>query len=376
MRLLVAAGGTGGGVYPALATMAALQALPELAGALQVQWVGTVGGMEAELVRRAGLPYVQIEGSAVAGVGLLRGLGGLVRLARGAVQAAAIVRRYRPDVLLVTGGYPAVGVTLACGLQRVPAAVFLPDVEPGKAIRFASRLAQAVLVAREESRRFFQPAKVVVTGYPVRPELLQAARVDKDEARRHFGLAPDRATLLVFGGSRGARSLNQALLGSLPELLGQTDLQVVHISGQLDWPTVQVRRAELPEQARGHYKAFPYLHEDMGLAFAAADLAVARAGAATLGELPIFGLGAILVPYPHAWRYQKVNADTLQARGAAIRIDDEDLAEKLLPTIRALFGDRSRLQAMGSAARALALPDAAGRVAAELKRLAVESDRS
>jgi UDP-N-acetylglucosamine--N-acetylmuramyl-(pentapeptide) pyrophosphoryl-undecaprenol N-acetylglucosamine transferase len=177
--------------------------------------------------------------------------------------------------------------------------------------------------------------------------------------------------LLVFGGSRGARSLNLALLEILDDLLDE--IQIIHVSGELDWETAQARRAQLSHSKRDHYHAFPYLHEEMALAFAASDLVVCRAGASTLGEFPMMGLAAILVPYPYAWRYQKVNADYLAGRGAAIRLNDEDLKTKLLTMIRDVMRDTKRLSAMRQAARALAVPDAADRIAAELLKLASQS---
>ncbi|MEK9165183.1 MAG: glycosyltransferase [Chloroflexota bacterium] len=188
------------------------------------------------------------------------------------------------------------------------------------------------------------------------------------QAQKHFELVEGRRTVLVFGGSRGARSINNALLDALDDLL--KDFQIIHVSGELDWPTVQARRSALRDDQRAHYHAFPYLHEDMGLAFAAADLVVSRAGASVLGEFPMFGLGAILVPYPHAWRYQKVNADFLAARGAAVRLNDEDLKMKLSATLRELLQDADRLTAMRAASRALAAPEASERIAAELLQLA------
>jgi UDP-N-acetylglucosamine--N-acetylmuramyl-(pentapeptide) pyrophosphoryl-undecaprenol N-acetylglucosamine transferase len=133
---------------------------------------------------------------------------------------------------------------------------------------------------------------------------------------------------------------------------------------------VSAAREALPEPAGSRYHAFAYLHGEMALALAAADLAVARAGASALGELPLFGLPAILVPYPHAWRYQRVNADYLAARGAALRLNDEDLAARLAPAVHELLDDRPRLAAMSAAMQALARPGAAGAIATELKTLA------
>jgi UDP-N-acetylglucosamine--N-acetylmuramyl-(pentapeptide) pyrophosphoryl-undecaprenol N-acetylglucosamine transferase len=332
-------------------------------GHTQILWVGSVGGMEAELVGRAGIEFQAVLGAGVHGLGW-RSLPNLVRLAAGFFQSLGVVGRFRPHALFVTGGFVAVPVALAAWLRRVPGLVYLPDIEPGLAVRFLSRLARKVAVTAEESRAYFPGRDVVVTGYPVRPEMTAAGR---QQAIAAFGLEAGRPTLLVFGGSRGARSLNRALLGSLPELLAH--YQIIHISGQLDWPEVRAAADKLPEDVRSRYHAFDYLHDEMALAFAAADLAVARAGASTLGELPLFGLPAILVPYPHAWRYQKVNADYLASRGAAVRLNDEDLEVRLAPVVRELLDDRPRLAAMSSSMRALARPEAAGTIAGELQAL-------
>lgn len=145
--------------------------------------------------------------------------------------------------------------------------------------------------------------------------------------------------------------------------------QLVHLSGELDWPRVSQRRDELPEGLKGRYHAVSYLHE-MGEALAAADLAVCRAGASTLGEMPFFGLPAVLVPYPHAWRYQRVNAEWLAQRGAAVTLEDERLERELLPMLRQLLTDRERLNRMGDRAQALSRPDAAARLAQALLILA------
>ncbi len=327
--------------------------------------------MERELVTRHAarqrIKFKGIQTSAVIGVGWWRGGIGLAKLAWGTLQALGLIRQFRPAALLTTGGYPAIPMALAARLSGVPILVYLPDIEPGSAVKLIARLAAKVAVTGEESRQFFPKKEVVVTGYPVRPSLA-GARSARSQAQQFFGLSEGRRTLLVFGGSRGARSINLALLDVLGDLLN--DVQIIHISGELDWPTVKARRESLPTDQQVHYHAFPYLHDEMGLALAAADLVVSRAGASTLGEFPIFGLGAILVPYPYAWRYQKVNADFLAGRGAAVRLNDEDLKMKLLPTLRELLHHPTRLAAMGAAARALAVPDAAERVAAELLALA------
>jgi UDP-N-acetylglucosamine--N-acetylmuramyl-(pentapeptide) pyrophosphoryl-undecaprenol N-acetylglucosamine transferase len=321
--------------------------------------------MEAELVKREGLSYTEIPAAGVHGVGLRRLPGNLAALFHGYRRARQALARFRPDVLFFTGGYVAVPMALARRGQ--PALVYTPDIEPGLALKFLARSADVIAVSDEESRRYYSPrARVVVTGYPVRPDLLRWTR---PEAQQALGLEPGLPTLLVFGGSKGARSLNRATLAALPELLPH--IQVVHLTGSLDWPEVETARRGLPASApAARYHAHPYLHAEMGAAFAAADLAVCRAGASTLGELPAFGLPAVLVPYPYAWRYQRVNADHLAGRGAAVTLEDRDLPERLLPTVLGLIDDPARLEAMRSAMRALARPQAAGEIANLLVELA------
>lgn len=363
IRCMIAAGGTGGHVYPALAVAEALTAeYPQAA----LYFVGS-GGLERQLVKESGVnfaAYDEVRAGPIAGVSWPRRLASMVSYGIGIAQAMRLMLRYRPQVLLLTGGWSGLPVALAAWLPRVPVMIFLPDIEPGATIRALRRLASQVALTVPESAVYFPQTPTLVTGYPLRRHFQTATR---EAAVAHFGLEADRRTLLVFGGSRGARSLNRALLDILPELLAD-GLQVLHVSGTLDWPEVEARWAALSDSAG--YHAFAYLHHDMALAMAAADLVVSRAGASTLAEFPVFGLPSVLVPYPHAWRYQKVNADYLAERGAALRLDDERLAQDLLPAIRALFEDGQRLEAMRASARTLARPDGATRLATALVHLA------
>jgi len=290
----------------------------------------------------------------------------------GFAQSLGIVRDFSPDVVLVTGGYVCAPVAAAAWLRRVPLLVLLPDLEPGLAVRALSRLAKRVAVSFPEVANYFDPSKVVMAGYPVRAEFFAAERAEgrKDSLRKAFGLEEGLKTVTVFGGSRGARSINLALSQGLESLLGLAPFcQVIHICGPLDAEWVMENRAQLPEQLRNRYRAYSYLHEEMPSALAAADLAVARAGAATLGEFPAQGLPSILVPYPYAGQHQELNADYLVSRGAAVKIADAELGERLLPTILELLNDEQALAEMSERARALARPDAAQRIAEELEQL-------
>ncbi len=329
--------------------------------------------MEEELVPRAslqldaGLRLETVAGGPIAGVPRLTQLRNGAKLARSVVSAWRIIGRFRPAALLLTGGYVNLPVALAAKLRGVPSVVYLPDVEPGGAIRRIEPLVDKIACTTGDSAEFLPATKLAVTGYPVRADLRNALSLSVANAREQFDLDPSRKTLFVFGGSRGAQSINRALMAMLPELLKSA--QVIHISGTLTWDETETFTATLNEEQRRYYRPFPYLHEQMGTAFRAADLIVARAGASMLGESPAFGVPAILVPYPHAWRYQKVNADWLAQRGAGVRLDDEQMADQLLPTVTALLHDDEKLNAMKAAARALDVVDSAEKIANVLREL-------
>lgn len=358
----MSAGGTGGHISPALAVVTENQASPTPASS--ILWVGTAGEMEEKLVPRAGLPLETISGGGLHGVGVIKFFQNGLRLVQGWRQARRIIRRFRPDVVFLTGGYTNAPVAMAAWEKRIPMLIFLPDIEPGLAIKTLSRFVTAVACTDKASLAFLPKARV--TGYPVRPDLVP--EVDRDQARTALNLSQDQKTLLVFGGSRGARTINNALIDILPELLA--DYQVIHITGELDWKVIEEKTAGLNVELRERYHLYPYLHEEMGLALRAADLVVSRAGAATMGEFPAFSLPAILIPYPFAWRYQKVNADYLAAQGAAIRMNDEDMAAELLPTIRRVLGNEEKLESMRAASLGLSRPDAARQISDLLVELA------
>lgn len=322
--------------------------------------------MERALVAQSGISFTsfhEVFAGPLHGVNPFRLVSSALKLALGSAQCLGILLRLRPQVILLTGGWANLPVALSARLLRIPIVIYLPDIEPGLTIKALQPFASKIAITVESSARFFPDGKSVVTGYPLQSSRLNAGR---QQAREHFKLDADRKTLLVFGGSRGARNINIALAHSLPLLLDK-GWQIIHVTGEFDWAANQDRIGDLSQHA--HYHNFAYLHDDMSLALAAADLALCRAGASTLAELPLFGLPAILIPYPYAWRYQKVNADYLAERGAAIRLNDEDMADNLYPTIRALIADDTRLSDMRAKSQALANSDGAGRLAALLLKV-------
>jgi len=327
---------------------------------VETLWVGGEGGMEEDLVTRSDIPYRSIPAAGLHGVGLPALPNNLHKLALGTLESSRILRIFQPDALFFTGGYVAAPMALAG--WRTPTLLYVPDIEPGLALKALARFADRITVTASDSQAYFKK-KVIVTGYPLRPNL---AKWSREKACEALGISSKHPILLVFGGSKGARSLNKAVLAHLPELLEMAE--VVHISGQLDWDMVGKTESSLPSRMKKRYHTFPYLHE-MGKALAAADLVVSRAGASSLGELPFFGLPAVLVPYPHAWRYQKVNAEALARHGAAVVLDDSRLQEDLLDTVKVLFDNPGKRESMRSAMRSLARPDAAQAIANQLLEL-------
>ncbi len=365
MKVLVCAGGTGGGIYPALAAVSGLRA--QGMASTDIMWIGTKGEMEETLVPRAGLHLETISGGAVVGVPLPTAIKNGARLTWSIGTASKLIRRFRPDVMFMTGGYMAAPVAVACKLHRVPICIYLPDVEPGSSIKFALPMAQKIACTNVGSEAYVPPEKMVVTGYPVRPEIRAATSLTKAEALARFDLEPGRPTLFVFGGSRGALNINRALMAILPQLLAQA--QIIHISGEFTWPEVAADMQALTAEQRQWYRPYPYLHEDMGAAFRAADLVLARSGASMLGECPAFGLPSILVPLAWAWRYQKVNADFLSERGAAVQLTDDSLPSEMLPTISSLLENPQKLAHMAAAAKVLDIPTATNNLARLITQL-------
>ena len=359
MRLLICAGGTGGGVYPALAV---LQTLSN--DAMPVLWIGNQTGMDADLVQRAGVQFAGIPSAGLHGVGLLALPGNLLLLWKGYLKSRRIIHDFQPEVILFTGGFIAAPVALAG--YKIPSLLYVPDIQPGYASKLLARLSKCIAVTAQESRKYFKlKPSPIVTGYPVRPELMEWKQ---GPSREKLNLKPGMPVLLVFGGSKGAQSINEAILKILPSLLN--DIQVIHISGSVNWKDVEAFQSQLPESQSSNYHAYPYLHQEMGAALASADLVISRAGASTLGEFPHFGLPAILVPYPFAWRYQKVNADFLTSNGAAIVIENSELNEKLLSNIQNILNQPEKLEKMREAMRSLDNPQAANQIADLLRKLA------
>lgn len=336
--------------------------------------------MEGDLVRReSALPFYAIDAAAVRGRSAVALLQNVVRLLRGVVQAIQLVRRERPVAIFGTGGYVCVPLFVAAWLMRVPRAIYLPDVVPGLAVRLLSRLATVTLGSIPDAAPYLQLTAVnaidwrdnrrqlAVAGYPVRTTIHPEAGV---ALRQQLHIPIDTPLLLVYGGSRGARSVNLAVAELLPHILPHA--HVLHVCGREgDEATLLDYKQHLPATLQARYHLYPYLAADgavtMTAALAAADFTVCRSGASVLGELPAAQLPAILVPYPYV--HQDENADYLMRHNAAYKVSDTRLAEDLLPAVMHLMTDTTARTAMRTAMTSLARPDAAMHMAQLLQRI-------
>jgi UDP-N-acetylglucosamine--N-acetylmuramyl-(pentapeptide) pyrophosphoryl-undecaprenol N-acetylglucosamine transferase len=326
-----------------------------------VVFVGTPDGLEARLVPEAGIEFVGLNAKGYDRARPWTLVTSSAIIAASTVRATRMLRRLRPDVVVGFGGYVSIPVGVAARLTRIPLVLHEQNSVPGMANSTLSRWADAAGVTYPESAALLaHPDRVEVTGNPVRPDVLSATR---EAGRARLGLAADAVVLLVFGGSRGARHLNTALIALRDRLLHIPGLRIVHVTGRAEYATVSAALAQAGGDAQGRWHLVDYLGE-MGLALAAADLVVARAGATSIAEITALGVPAVLVPYPYATDdHQTKNARACVDNGAAVVVTDAQLDEERFgDAVVALLGDPGRRATMAAASRGLGRPDAAERV--------------
>lgn len=373
MRMVIAGGGTGGHVTPALATLAALrerQITP-----LDLLWIGTRGGIEERMAKEQEIPFRAIQTGKLRRYLSIENVLDFGRVPIGVAQALVILRRFRPDVVFSTGGFVGVPTVVAAGLLRYPVLIHEQTAQFGLANRLSLPFATVVALPYETSRAFMPPTRrrVVVTGNPVRGEILRGA---PDEGARLFGLDPALPTIYITGGALGARAINEAVAAILPDLLAH--YQVIHSRGTQSAiaPTLQdlaARVATLPPELRARYVVREFIGSELPHIYALATLVVGRAGAGTVAELAALGKPAILIPLPGTGGDEQTkNARLLADAGGAILLPETELSpERLLKTIRGLLAPdvRAALDSMGMAARTRSPGDAAARLTDELLRL-------
>ena len=362
VRTLIAGGGTGGHLTPALAVAEELRAA-DPGGAVLL--VGRRGGVAEPLVARAGVPLetLRIGGLNLARPGSLAGFA--LRLPRAVAEARRLIRRFGPDVVVGAAGYVSVPVVLAARREHVPVLLLEQNAVPGRATRLLARGAAGVAVSFPVTARRLGGRGVEVTGNPVRREFRDDAPPLGDRPRR----------LLVWGGSQGARRINRALCDCAPRLLhDHPELELTHQCGRLDEAEVVALRASLDPELQRRWEVAPFF-TDVAARVGAADLVVMRAGGSSLAEVSALGRPMILVPYPHAGDHQRHNAAPYVEAGAALLLPDAECdGERLRGTVEAVLGDPGRWREMAARSRALGRPEATAKVVAMSRRLAAAGD--
>jgi UDP-N-acetylglucosamine--N-acetylmuramyl-(pentapeptide) pyrophosphoryl-undecaprenol N-acetylglucosamine transferase len=346
MRVLIAAGGTGGHIYPGIAVAKEIQRRHPNA---EVRFVGTARGLETRLVPQAGFELSIIESTGLKNVGMMARVRGLLVLPSSFRGARRLIKEFRPGIVIGAGGYLSGPVVLMAAVQRLPTLVMESNALPGWTNRTLARFVDRAAVSFEAALPFFR-GKGVVTGNPVRREFFEIS------PRQREG---PLFSLLVFGGSQGARAINDAMIAALPRMEGMRNrLRITHQTGEADFEKTRTAYADAGWSEQTEVRRYI---DDMVTAFAESDLVICRAGATTTAELIAAGKASIMVPFPFAADdHQRKNAEALEAKGAARMILQQNLSgERLASEIESLVTNPQKLAAMEQAGRALARGDAA-----------------
>lgn len=356
MRVLIAAGGTGGHIYPGIAVA---KELIKRNAETVVKFVGTERGLEKRLVPENGFEIFFIESAGLKNVGLAGQIKGVALLPKSFLAARKLIKEFKPDVVVGVGGYVTGPVLLMASLMKVPTLIMDSNALPGFTNRRLARFVDKAALTFEESLKFFPKGKGVVIGNPVRGEFFDIRPKNRDNAR---------FCLLIFGGSQGARAINQAMVAALPHLeMFRERLFITHQTGELDFETVNEGYAKA-NWSKAEIKRYI---SDMVSAFAATDLIICRAGATTCAEISAAGKAAIMIPLPTAADdHQRKNAEALQNANAARMILQKDLSGEILANeIKALIENPNQVTFMETNANKLAKKDAAGAAADLIEKL-------
>lgn len=353
-RIIIAGGGTGGHIFPAIAIA---NALKQQDPGIELLFVGAKGKMEMEKVPQAGYP---IEGLDIAGFNrssLIKNLGLPLKLIRSFLQVRAIFRRFQPEAAIGVGGYSSFPVLRYAQSRGIPTFIHESNSFAGKSNKLLGKKATRVFTGTDGMEKFFPAGKIMITGNPVRASIVNSA-ISREEGIRFFGLDPSRKTVLAVGGSLGARSINLAM--------DQHAAELAAAGLQLIW---QTGKAFTPKTVAGpQCWVNPFINQ-MEYAYAAADMVVARSGAMTVAELCVVKKPVLFVPYPFAAEdHQTVNAEQLVRRGAALMVKDSEAVDRIVPMLLDLAADAGRQEALRKNIGSLAVTDADRRIADEIIR--------
>lgn len=365
-KIVFAGGGTGGHIYPALATIEALQQK----GDFQILFVGGYQGMENKIIPRQGIPFRKITVSGFQRYFTPRNFLFPFKLTAALWQSWRLLRSFKPAVVVGTGGYVSGPVVYLAAKMGIPTLIEEQDSYPGITTRILAKYATVICLAHQAAAAFLKKAKgeILVTGTPVRKSL---KFVEQEQAKVHWGFDPGKPVLFVFGGSQGARSLNRAVARLAEEWTDKYEVQILWQTGTANFDEV----GELPAVRNPLVKVVPYI-EEMALAFSAADLIISRAGAITIAELSLAMKPCIFVPYPWAAaNHQEHNANLIRDAGAALVVkDDENLVDGLNAAVEVLLPEPQRARQMGERWRKFQHPDAAEKIAEKIMHLAAQQN--
>jgi len=367
-RIIIAGGGTGGHIFPAIAIAGALQKIDP---SIELLFVGAKGKMEMEKIPQAGY---RIEGIDIAGFNrssLIKNAGLPFKLIKSFFQVSRILRAFRPDAVIGVGGYSSFPVLRAAQARGIPSFIHESNSFAGKSNILLGKKATRIFVASDGMEKFFPAGRIVITGNPVRQSIVQS-KVSREEAIRHFGLNPSGPVVLSTGGSLGAKGINQAIAAHLDEF-GQRDIQLIWQTGK---PFAAEAAALVATHAGAETTAKPATHAgiwtndfipQMEYAFAAADVVISRSGAMSIAELCVVAKPVVFVPFPFAAEdHQTVNAQHLVDKKAALMVRDSEAKDRLVSTTISLVQDKALQQQLKENIGRLAVRDAAGLIANEI----------
>lgn len=360
MRMIVSGGGTGGHIYPAITL---IRMIKEKVKDCEVLYVGTEFGLEADIVPKEKIAFKTIHVKGFARKITTENIKVLCKSIHSIWESKKIIKEFNPDIVIGTGGYVCGPILLAASLMGIPTMIQEQNVIPGITNKILAKFVRHIAVGYADSQKYFHSDKVVFTGNPVRKEVLTASRENGIE---NFALDVNKKTILISGGSRGARSINNAMIDVHAHFAGNKEIQLLHVTGKDEYNGIiaKLRRKSIDIEKVGNIIIKPYLY-NMPDAIAATDLAIFRAGAIGLAELTARGIPAILIPYPYAAEnHQEHNALAMQKASAGIMILDKELTgKKLIDIINNLLQEEGKLSFMAKASKALGKPNAASDIA-------------
>lgn len=356
MRVIVSGGGTGGHIYPGVAIAKKIQEKDKNS---EILFIGSKNGLEGDLVPKEGfnIKFIEVEGlnKKIS----LKTFSAITKVFKGYSEAKKIIEDFKPDVVIGTGGYVCGPVVLSASRKKIPTIIHEQNAIPGMTNKMLSKFCRKIAITFKEAKDYFPKDKVIYTGNPIRSKILEA---DKATSREKLGFSKDRKLILVVGGSRGAKNLNNAFVDIIPQI-NKKNLQVLFITGEVGYNDITKEISKREYKLGENIKVLPYLYE-METALAACDIIISRAGATILSEITALSIPAILIPSPYvANNHQDFNANALENKGAAIKLKESDLKENILEEkLFSLVDDDNKLKDMKEKSKSIGIINASDKI--------------